>query len=131
MTQSETSRIADAWLRYWQAPTGSPARERLFWACDQVRDLLDRKPEALWQFILEVHGKDKSPVIQQVLSAGPLEDLLTAYGPIFIERIERKAIDDPSFAQLLGGVWKSRMSDEVWRRIRAVWDRRSWDGMPE
>jgi len=131
MTQDEISRTADAWLSYWHAPPGSPTRERLYWASDRVRDLLGCEPEELWQFILVVHRKDQSPAIQQVLSAGPLEDLLATYGQIFIERIEREAIADPFFAKLLGGVWKSRISDHVWARVQAVWDRRGWDGTPE
>jgi hypothetical protein len=130
MTQDEISRTADTWLRYWHAPSGSPTRESLYWVSDHVRDLLYYEPEELWQFILLVHRKDQSPAIQQVLSAGPLEDLLATYGQVFIERIEREAVADPAFAQLLGGVWKSRLSDHVWARVQVVWDRRGWDGIP-
>jgi len=129
--QDEISSTADAWLRYWHAPAGSPTRERLDWVSDHVRDLLDREPEELWKFILLVHRKDQSPAIQQILAAGPLEDLLAKHGQIFIERIEHEAATDPAFALLLGGVWKNRMNDHVWARIQAVWDRRGWDGIPK
>jgi hypothetical protein len=64
--------------------------------------------------ILLLHRKDHSPFIQQVLSAGPLESLLAGHGEAFIDRIELEAHADPSFAELLGGVWQSRMSDAVW-----------------
>jgi hypothetical protein len=67
----------------------------------------------------------------QRLSAGEIENLLSRNGPEMIQLIEAEARRDPSFAKLLGGVWKNRMTDEVWSRLQAVWDRRGWDGIPE
>jgi hypothetical protein len=81
--------------------------------------------------ILSIRSRDQSIHIEQVLSAGPLENLLALHGEGFIDRVESEAQRDPSFAKLLGGVWKNRMSDEVWQRVQAVWDRRGWDGIPE
>jgi len=60
-----------------------------------------------------------------------IEDLLSMHGDKFIDRIEAEARTDPSFAKLLGGVWKSQMSDQLWERVQAVWDRRGWDGIPD
>lgn len=131
MTPDEISHTAEAWLGYWNAAVDSPTRETLSWVGNRVWDLLNREPDALWQLILLIHRRDQSPAIQQILSAGPLEDLLTAHGLVFIERIEREAMADRSFARLLGGVWKNRMSEDVWERVQAVWDRRGWDGIPE
>jgi hypothetical protein len=91
----------------------------------------EEEPEELWRLILMLHRKDQSPSIQPVLSAGLVEDLLSGHGEAFIERIELEAHADPSFAKLLGGVWQSRMSDAVWTRVQAVWDRRGWDDIPE
>jgi hypothetical protein len=131
MTQDDLNRLADTWLGYWHAPEGSPIRGSFAWAGDRVMDLrYDDEPEELWRLIL-LHRKDQSPFIQQVLSAGPVDDLLAKYGEVFIERVELEAHADPSFAKLLGGVWQSRMSDSVWARVQAVWDRRGWDGIPE
>jgi hypothetical protein len=48
-----------------------------------------------------------------------------------IQYIEQEAKADPSFARLLGGVWQNAMTDDVWNRLQAVWDRRGWDGNPE
>jgi hypothetical protein len=52
-------------------------------------------------------------------------------GEQFIDRVEIMARFDPSFAKALGGVWQNGMSDEVWARLQAVWDRRGWDNIPE
>jgi hypothetical protein len=131
MTQDDLNDLADAWLGYWNAPSGSPIRESLNWVDDREYDLQYEEPEELWRLILVVHSKDQSPFIQQVLSAGPLENLLSDHGEAFIERIETEAHADPSFAKLLGGVWKRMMSDSVWTRVQAVWDRRGWDGIPQ
>jgi hypothetical protein len=69
--------------------------------------------------------------MQSVLAAGPLEDLFGWHGAQFIGRVEQEARNDPSFAQLLGGVWKSTIPENIWLRVQAVWNRRGWDGIPE
>jgi hypothetical protein len=89
--------------------------------------MYDGYPEEVWRAILAIHRLDHSPKMQQILSAGLVEDLLSTYGDRFIARIEREAKLDPTFAQTLGGVWKNEMSDENWQRLQAVWDRRGWD----
>ena len=132
MTDDEMSRLADAWLKFWHADRGSATRERLRWAFDREREMVYEEPEELWRFILDLHRKDHSPAIQEVLSAGPLQALLVEHGQAFIDRIQREAIADPSFAELLGGVWGTWMSDDVWARVQSVWDRRGWgDHIPE
>jgi len=130
MTEQRLLAHADGWIRYWHAPKGSTEREETGWATD-LYDMTYDDPETLWKLILAIHAKDQSPTIQQVLSAGPVEDLLTKHGEKFIGRVESEARSDPAFAKLLGGVWKNRMNDDVWLRLQAVWDRRGWDGVPE
>ena len=75
--------------------------------------------------------KDQSIAIRMALSAGPIENLLALHGEKFIDRVGAEARTDPTFAKVLGGVWKNRMSDSVWERLQSVWDRRGWDGVPE
>ena len=114
-----------------KAPEDSAAREALAYACDCEYDLVREEPEAAWQFILAVLRTDSSSEIQEVLSAGPLEDLLAKHGDAFISRVESQAGKDPAFAQLLGGVWQNAMSAGVWSRVQRVRDRRGWDGIPQ
>jgi len=103
-----------------------------FWATEEEHDLFfDGKSEELWQLILKIHERDHSIAIQQVLSAGPIEDLLSKFGERYIARVEDKARKDPAVAKVLGGVWQSDMPDEIWIRLQAVWDRRGWDGISE
>jgi hypothetical protein len=130
MERQELAKMADNWIKYWHAPQGSPVREE-YWDATDLYELEQNDPETLWLLILAIHKRDQSVAIQQVLSAGPIEDLLAKHGDKFINRVEAEARNDPQFAKVLGGVWKNRMSDEVWNRVQAVWDRRGWDGMPE
>jgi hypothetical protein len=129
MNRNELATLADNWIKYWLAPEGSPEREKYAGATDLQWEY--QEPETLWLLILEIHHRDQSATIQQVLSAGPVEDLLARHGENFVDRIEAEARKDPLFAKLLGGVWQNRMSDAVWKRVQAVWDRRGWDGIPE
>jgi hypothetical protein len=130
MTEEELAQLADAWLAYWHAPEKTPTRSALFWATDYERELCRSQPEELWRLILLLHQRDQSVAIMQVLSAGPLEDLLAKHGDTFIDRVEDQAARDPAFACLLGGVWNNAMSDSVWKRLQVVRDRRGWDGSP-
>jgi hypothetical protein len=130
-TSHTTQEIADAWVRTMTADIGSPEETDNSWAFDIVFDMTHDDPEPGWAMILEILRRDHGVAVMEVLSAGPLESLLANHGPAFIERVEIEARRNPEFAKLLGGVWKSRMTDEVWARVQAVWDRRGWDGIPE
>jgi hypothetical protein len=66
-------------------------------------------------------NRDQSQAIKQVLSAGPIEDLLAKHGETFINRVEAETRKDPLFAKVLGGVWQNSMGDAVWKRVQAVW----------
>lgn len=59
-----------------------------------------------------------------------MENLLSYHGADFIDRVEAQARSNPQFAYFLGGVWRDEMTDEVWARVQAVWERRGWDGIP-
>ena len=131
MTEEALNNLADTWVRNYHTKD-SEEQSETFWAISEEHDLFfDGRSEELWQLILKIHERDHSIAIQQVLSAGPIENLLSKFGEQYIDRVEDKARKDPTFAKLLGGVWQSRMSDEVWARLQAVWDRRGWDGIPE
>ena len=131
LTDSELISLAEGWIAFWSAKDGSPEREALYWVSDKEYDLLQSEPEQIWRLILEVLRLNNSNNIQEVLSAGPLEDLLAKYGESFIGRVESEAKSNPLFAQLLGGVWKNSMSNDIWLRVQAAQDRRGWDGIPK
>jgi len=122
--------LAEAWITYHRADCNSSESRATAWSTD-LYDLEDHHPELLWRLILAIHKRDQSARIQQVLSAGPVESLLTQHGGRFIERVEAQAKADPAFAALLGGVWQNEMPEAIWRRVQQVGDRRGWDDIPE
>lgn len=131
MTNAELIKLAEGWIAYWTAPADSPERELFSWVWDQEYYLMQNEPEQMWRLILEILQRNSSSKIQEVLSAGPLEDLLAKHGESIIEKVEAEARSNPIFARLIGGVWKSSMSEAIWTRVQSVWDRRGWDGNPE
>ncbi len=130
MNDSDLKKVAQGWILHANEIAVNQHSEKYSWAWDEVFDLKYENPSLLWKLILEIHASDPEPSVVEVLSAGPLEDLLSMHGSDFIELVENKARKDPSFAFLLGGVWKGSMQDDVWERVQEVWDRSGWDGIP-
>lgn len=98
------------------------------WASDKMIDLALENPEELWDIILEILKRDPPTEVIEVLAAGPLEDYIAKLGEKVIDRVEAQSAADPKFKNLLGGVWRNSMSDDVWRRVQACSDRSGWDG---
>lgn len=131
MTEEEIVALAKGWIAYWHDPKNEETWESWNRSSERLSDFVENDPEEAWRVILAINALDRSNKIQEVLSAGPIEDLLSKHGESMIAAVEFQARRDPTFAKLLGGVWKNRMSDEIWARLQAVWDRRGWDGIPE
>jgi hypothetical protein len=122
MDDTELDEIVKAWITGENAENKSPEYERNWWAIERVQDWsLERDTEQLWRFILAAyHRKEMSPKAGAVFAAGPIEDLLAFDGPRFIERVEELARKDPKFNWLLGGVWRSSMTEDVWHRLQSA-----------
>ena len=52
------------------------------------------------------------------IAAGPLEELLSHHGPVFIEKVETEARIDRRMFWALGCVWQNSMADDIWQRVR-------------
>lgn len=123
--------LARAYVASQKTEFKSEQWHSLFWTHERTNYLTEYLPHKAWRVILLIWSMDQSIETIQSLSAGEIEDLLAMNGTEMIALVETEARHDPSFAKLLGGVWKNRMKDEVWSRLQAVWDRRGWDGIPE
>jgi hypothetical protein len=125
--------FARSWIASQQTEADRNSEEgfALVWTRDRMGYLVDYLPHRAWRVILLIWSMDQSIKTMQNLSAGPIEDLLSKHGSEMIGFVEAEARRDPSFAKLLGGVWRYQIIDEVWARLQAVWDRRGWDGIPE
>jgi hypothetical protein len=75
-------------------------------------------PEVAWATIVKIVAHTLTGEQLAFLAAGPLEVLLSEHGAAFIARVEREAATNPRFENLLGGVWKLSMTDDVWDRVQ-------------
>lgn len=121
MDETTLNQIVEAWIAAATAENRSPECESNWWAVEQVIDwALDGDGEHLWRFITAAYKRDLSDKVVGALAAGPLEDLLAKQGPDFIDRVEELARKDPRFNYLLGGVWRSTMTEDMWQRVKAA-----------
>jgi hypothetical protein len=115
------SEIVDAWIVAVEAKQGSEEYEKNWWAIDKVmvwQISLEKKSEELWQFIKTAYVRSSSDKVMGVLAAGPVEGLLAENGAHYIDQVEELAGRDGKFNRLLGGVWRSTMTPEIWSRIQ-------------
>ena len=124
-----TSFLMDCWLASKSADV--ELAEQNAWAAMWLIGLEDDDPDRAWDCLVLAAEDDRfSKDNLGLLAAGLLEDLLSKRGQDYIGRVEQLALSSPRFAWMLGGVWRAQMSDDVWRRVNLVWDRRGWDGVP-
>lgn len=121
LDKEQIRQVAEAWTKLHHLPHNKTAeREMVYWAYERLCDLVQNDPEEGWKVIQAIRRLDGSDVILSNLGAGPVEDLMVAHGPRFIERVEALAGQDQQFRKMLGCTWQNRMPDELWARIKAV-----------
>ena len=111
--------------------SGTADHEENSWAFQDMLDLTVDHPSVAISVILEICARERSRRVVFFLSAGPLEELLAAHGEEFIKQLETAAEKNPQLRKVLGGIWKDVMPDTVWNRVKTIWDRRGWDGIPD
>lgn len=121
--------LAHAWIAHTREFRETRDRTEHGWAAEKIWDMERDEPESLWTIILLIHSTaPEDPAVLENLSAGPVEMLLVHHGDKMIDVVEAEARRNPAFANLLGGVWKNRMTDEIWARVQAISDHTGWDG---
>jgi hypothetical protein len=118
------------WVQWITDPNRDESKSDDFIGFAEFDGAVQSLPEHAWKAILAALLDPRLEPHLGVLAASPLEDLLSYHSAAFIDRVEHEARIHPKFAYLLGGVWKFQMSDEVWSRVQAVWERRGWNGIP-
>lgn len=129
MDDQERLKLAKAWIALTREFRETRDGTEHQWAAEKIWDMEHDEPEVLWTMILLIQSlaPEDAAVIEN-LSAGPLEMLLVHHGEKMIAVVEAEAGRNPAFANLLGGVWQNRMTDEIWARVRAIQDHTGWDG---
>jgi hypothetical protein len=117
--------LASAWIALQKTPQNSSEYHSLFWSFEHTYDLVREDPMEAWKLILAIWSLDQSAPTRQGLCAGPIAELLCYHGEYIIPHIEKRAMADPSFARLLGGLWQNTMTntmtDDIWNRVQDVW----------
>jgi hypothetical protein len=118
-------RLVASWIAYQQTADGSPEKEIHAWAFDAFWNTAWESPSLCVQLCEDTLTCELDDLTRAVLAAGPLEDALAEHGPAIIGEVELRAARNPKFRHLLGGVWQTTMSDEIWARVckarEAVW----------
>ena len=96
------------------------------WVDDAIRYAILNDPDYAFAIIEAIHELDEDQIYDEIFSAGPVEDLLSHHGDYIISKFEDKAIVDPKFAHVLGGVWQNSMTNETWTRIKNCRKTDSW-----
>jgi Family of unknown function (DUF6869) len=122
MESSELETIVKAWVTAQEADEGSETYQENEWAITKLIDWCagNPQPNVVWQFVVAAYAQTTSEHVLGMISAGPLEDLLSGWGPEYIQRVETLAGKDPVFKGLLSGVWRRRITDDVWNRIQKL-----------
>jgi hypothetical protein len=74
--------------------------DALFWAYQRMKEYVRTDPARAWQLTLQLIAAAPNTSLGYV-AAAPLEDLLYARGPLFIDELERLASSDPKFLSAL------------------------------
>ena len=122
-------KVAKAWIEMWDYEINDKERDEYEWVEDFEYDAVYDNPKIAIDLVLEILKLNPENKILEVLAAGPLEQVLANHGTKIIDDIESIAKTNKEFNNLLGGVWKNSMSNEVWKRVQDIRDRSGWDGI--
>ena len=110
----DRKRFVGEWFAEWAAEPPVYG-----WATKLLFDKISNGPEVAWELILELIEDRPEDEALGWVAAGPLEDLLCEWGPVFIDRVEALAGSNDRFKKCLAGVWGwSRMAPDVYSRMR-------------
>jgi hypothetical protein len=112
--------LVDGWIRLQYAYRERKSTDSLLWAHAVVDEICDRRPAECLRIILRILERDSSDVIVGSLAAGPLEDLLARHGQLVIDAVESEARSNQRFRELLGGLWRNVIHEDVWNRIQSL-----------
>lgn len=116
----DRERLIREFIEYGEAAVGE---ERWGWASDRMYAILEGAPELAWTLIKELIARAPSEQSLRFFAAGPLEDLLSKDGELFIERVEQLAELDPKFLHAVATLRRLGMTDDVWHRVQVLAER--------
>jgi len=111
--------VAD-WIEYSISDKPDELDDK-FYTVEYLHELgFQQDHNELWAFIIHVYEQDIPDKALAALGAGPLEELLSMAGDLYIGKVEALCRKSSKFKKLLAIVWKSSISDDVWVRVCKV-----------
>lgn len=111
------TQLVKSWIEY-----NTTRDKQFFWSWEKLNTIVHRSPDEAFEYILAISEATTDQEIIENLGQGPLEDFLMLYGPDYIDEIEAKARQVPSFLRVIKCVWQNRIDPAVWEKIAAVID---------
>ena len=114
------AQLIEGWIELQYRFAKREAADDLIWAHAVLDEICNQAPAECLRLILRILERDPSDFIAGNLAAGPLEDLLCRHGPEVIDSVESEATSVPRFRDLLGGVWRNVIREDIWDRLQAL-----------
>ncbi|WDN29017.1 hypothetical protein LL916_14140 [Xanthomonas oryzae] len=118
MKPNEIQRWAQTYIEA-QSREITNTEDPLWWAIDLFFELMESKPEACWEVLVEISRRNPPEGVIRIAGAGPLEDLIDSHGNRFIDQIEVEAERNLVFRKMLDAVWESS-DNTTWSRIMEI-----------
>ncbi|WP_185234336.1 DUF6869 domain-containing protein [Teredinibacter franksiae] len=77
MDIEQNNRLIDDWI----------TNQKTFWAWEKLHQITDRSHDEAWLLVIEIAKRSDSEDVLGALAAGPMEDMLTAFGDYYYELI--------------------------------------------
>lgn len=103
--------LLQAWLSFAEGD------QNQLWAMVEMLTLAENEPDLALDMILELLARARSDQALGQLTAGPLERLIWKNGRAVIDRVEAVATTTPRLAELLKGIYRIDVPQDVWERI--------------
>jgi Family of unknown function (DUF6869) len=121
----DVDELVRAYWEHYRLSTSADRHDRLtsedfFWAWEEIHDLFDERPGEAVAVLIRIADAASDDVALSHLGAGPVEDLITAYGSeIVIDQVEEGARRNKNFRKALRCAWyDNRVSPDVRARLR-------------
>lgn len=112
--------LAENWIKLQLLSDQPEKAEEFMWAAEEFDLLTDGNPSECWEVILEVIKKTDNEWVLTNLAAGPLENFLALSPNQAIELLEVEIPKNSKLKNILSGIWKSLIPDEIWDRIQVL-----------
>jgi hypothetical protein len=117
--------MADAWLRRLDKIVDGKLvltediPDETDWVDGRIYSIIirDRSFDLIVEFINQVLERRSTEEVMDNLAAGPVETMLFHGQEVALNLIVEEAQRNRLFKQMLGGVWKNNLPDELWERF--------------